>query len=138
MQNTVKAAMPTVLVVDDSESSRELIRKKLDFLGVTDIHMANNGREGLAVLTAMVSAKARAPDFVICDVFMPEMDGIEFIDALVRRKFTGSLIMMTGVNHNMLVAAQDYASIKGLSVVGAFTKPLHHEPLGLAMGLATV
>ena len=34
--------------------------------------------------------------------------------------------------------AQHYASIKGLCVVGAFTKPLHHEPLGLAMGLAAV
>ena len=138
MHSTVKAAMPTVLVVDDSESSREVIRKKLDFLGVTDIHMANNGREGLAVLNAMVSAKAPVPDFVICDVYMPDIDGIEFIDVLVKRKFKGGLIVMTGVSQDMLEVAQHYASIKGLCVVGAFTKPLHHEPLGLAMGLAPV
>ena len=134
MHSTVKAAMPTVLVVDDSESSREVTRKKLDFLGVTDIHMANNGREGLAVLNAM----ARVPDFVICDIFMPDIDGIEFIDVLVKRKFKGGLIVMTGVSQDMLEVAQHYASIKGLCVVGAFTKPLHHEPLGLAMGLAAV
>ena len=68
----LQGSLQTVLVVDDSELSREVSRKKLGFWGVTDIHMAQDGRDGLTVLSAM----ARAPDFLICDIFMPDMDAI--------------------------------------------------------------
>jgi CheY-like chemotaxis protein len=128
----LQGSLQTVLVVDDSEISREVLRKKLGFWGVTDIHMAQDGREGLAVLDAM----AREPDFLILDVFMPDMDGIEFVGVLAKRSFKGSLILVTGVNQVMLEVAHDIARLKGLRVLGTFTKPLHHEPLGRMMGFA--
>ena len=135
MTNTVlQGAQQTVLVVDDDEFSREVVRKKLGFWGVTDIHMAHDGHDALAILDAMV----RAPDFLICDIFMPDMDGIEFIGALAKRQYKGALILMTGVNRDMLEVAQDIASLKGLRVLGALTKPLHTEPLGQAMGLSAL
>ena len=130
----LQGSLQTVLVVDDDEFSREVLRKKLAYWGVTDIHMAKDGREGIAIFDTM----ARKPDFLICDIFMPDMDGIEFIGALAERKFKGALILITGVNRDMLEVAQDIATLKGLCVLAAFTKPLQTEQFGLAMGFSAM
>ncbi len=130
----LQGSLQTVLVVDDSELSREVSRKKLGFWGVTDIHMAQDGRDGLTVLSAM----ARAPDFLICDIFMPDMDGIEFIGVLAKQGFKGGLILITGGDHGMLEAAQLIATLKGLRLLGALTKPLHQDSLGKMMGFSAL
>ena len=135
MTNTaLQGALQTVLVVDDDEFSREILRKKLVFWGVTKIHMAHDGRDAIAILNDL----PHPPDFLICDIFMPDMDGIEFIGALAKREFKGSLILITGVNRDMLEVAQDIATLKGLRVLGAFTKPMHNEPLGQLMGFSAL
>ena len=135
MNNTaLQGSLQTVLVVDDDEFSREVLRKKLSFWGVKDIHMAHDGRNAIAVLDGM----ARAPDFLICDIFMPDMDGIEFIGALAKREFKGAMILITGVSQDMLEVAHNIATLKGLRVLGTFTKPLHHEPLGQVMGFSAL
>ncbi len=135
MNNTaLQGSLQTVLVVDDDEFSREVLRKKLGFWGVKDIHMAHDGRNAIAVLDGM----ARAPDFLICDIFMPDMDGIEFIGALAKREFKGAMILITGVSQDMLQVAHNIATLKGLRVLGTFTKPLHHEPLGQLMGFSAL
>lgn len=124
----------TVLVVDDDAFSREIVRKKLAFWGVTDIHMAGDGAEALHVLSGM----ACMPDFLICDIFMPGLDGIEFLAALAQRKYAGGVVLITGVNQDMLEVAQTIATKNGLRVLGAFTKPLHHESLGQVMGFSAL
>lgn len=126
MTNTaLLGSLLTVLVVDDDEFSREALRRQLGFLKVTDIHMAYDGRNAMAVLDAMV----RAPDFLICDIYMPNMDGIEIITELVKREFRGALILMSGGNQDMLQAARNIATMRGLRVLATFTKPLKHESL---------
>ena len=131
-QTVLQSSLQTVLVLDDDEFSREILRKKLEFLGVKEIYMAHDGRDGLAIFDTL----ARELDFLICDIFMPDMDGIEFMGALAERKFAGSVILVTGVNRDMMEVAQYIASMKGLRVLGTFTKPLHHETLGKVMGFA--
>ncbi len=130
----LQGARQKVMVVDDDVFSREVVRRKLGFWGVTDIHMAEDGRLGLCLLDTLTCA----PDFVICDIFMPDMDGIEFIAALAKRHYVGGLILMTGVNRDMLEVAQTMATETGLRLLGAFTKPLDQEPLGQVMGLSAL
>ncbi len=135
MNNTaLLGSRQTVLVVDDDAFSREVLRKKLDFWGVTDIHMAANGIDALGALSAM----ARMPDFLICDIYMPGLDGIEFMAVLAERKYQGGIVLITGVNQDMLEVAQTIATSKGLRVLGTFTKPLHHASLGQVMGFSAV
>jgi two-component system alkaline phosphatase synthesis response regulator PhoP len=77
----------TILVVDDKESARTLLREFLtaqDFRTLT----ASNGREALLV------ARQEAPDLVILDVMMPEMDGYEFIRHY-RRESDTPIILLT-------------------------------------------
>ncbi|MDB4971325.1 MAG: actB [Myxococcales bacterium] len=62
---------PTVLIVDDDETSREYLSALLDALGFA-VEGAAGGREALERLS-----RQPAPDVVILDVIMPELDGVE-------------------------------------------------------------
>lgn len=66
-----------VLVVDDSSTNRVVLKIMLRKCGVTDVAMAKDGREALAVLR-------EGPDFdlVLTDLWMPEMDGRELLRAI--------------------------------------------------------
>lgn len=128
---TVPSALQSALVVDDDEFSREILRKNLLQMGIVDVTLAGNGCEGVEALNGM----PHEPAFLICDIFMPDMDGIEFIAELKRRHYKGGLILVTGVNQDMLDVARDIASMNELNVLGCFTKPLNKALLRQAMGL---
>jgi CheY-like chemotaxis protein len=63
----------TVLVVEDNNFTRVLLRQVLRALGVTKILEANDGAEGLREL------RERKPDVVITDWMMAPIDGLEFV-----------------------------------------------------------
>jgi len=132
MGNAVMPQAATVLVVDDDVFSQAIFRKRLVELGVDNIHEADNGKEAMLRLDAM----ARAPDFLICDIFMPDMDGIEFIGELAKRSYPGGLILVTGGNQNMLEVAADIASMSGLRLLASLYKPVALHALRQAMGVA--
>ena len=60
--------MTRVLVVDDESQNRYLLEVLLGGEGF-EVDSASNGREALA------AARRRAPDLVVSDILMPEMDG---------------------------------------------------------------
>jgi two-component system, cell cycle response regulator DivK len=67
--------MVIVLLVDDDEMSRELIRnglKRLGYLVITAI----NAREGIE------AARGESPDVILMDMCMPEMDGFQAVKTL--------------------------------------------------------
>ena len=66
---------PRILVVEDDESMRELLRLHLSSAGYT-VEVAEDAiAAGYSVLKA-------APDLIVCDVAMPHMDGFELVAAL--------------------------------------------------------
>ena len=65
----------TVLVVDDIEGIRRLIRGALAGL-VGTVHEAANGSDGLAL------AREHRPDLVFLDLALPDMTGVEILRAL--------------------------------------------------------
>ena len=69
----------SVLVVDDSATIRTQVARVLTSAGF-DVVQATDGIDGLEKLGAR-------QDFVLvlCDVNMPRMDGLEFVEALARR-----------------------------------------------------
>lgn len=81
--------MPSVLVVDDEDQIRQLIRETLEQAGY-DVEEAGNGKQGLE------RYRARPADLVIMDILMPDQDGLESIMTL-RREFPASrVIAITG------------------------------------------
>ena len=67
-----------VVVADDSRAMRMIVVRTLRQAGYdsADITECENGAEGLAAV------KAEGPDMVLSDWNMPEMSGIEFLQAL--------------------------------------------------------
>ena len=66
------AGGPTVLIVDDDEGTRALVRASLELEGF-DVREAASGPEGLSVL------EQDPPDLILLDVMMPQMDGWEML-----------------------------------------------------------
>ncbi len=78
--------MSSILVVDDDADVRASIRKALE----RDGHSVTEEPDGQSALRRFVAAPA---DLVISDVFMPDMDGLDFL-ARVREVFPGARIIM--------------------------------------------
>jgi CheY-like chemotaxis protein len=67
--------MSTILVVEDVQEIRDDICKILE-LEDYETKEAINGKEALAII------EQQAPDLILCDVIMPEMDGYELFEYL--------------------------------------------------------
>ena len=68
----------TILVVDDSSVMRKIVIRSLRQAGYGDhpVEQAEDGAEGLE------KAKAVTPSVILSDWNMPNMNGLEFLDAL--------------------------------------------------------
>jgi CheY-like chemotaxis protein len=117
--------MKRVLVFEDEMSSQEIARHALNGLGITDIAFASDGDMGLKILDRMEPK----PDFILCDIFMPDKDGIETVTELADRNFTGGLIFITGAGLHLSSVAKTIAKQRGLNFLGVLAKPLVYEQL---------
>lgn len=77
----------TILVVDDKQSVRTMLREYLTAQGFRVV-TAEHGRAALLV------ARQELPDLVLLDMMMPEMDGYEFI-RIYRREYDAPIILVT-------------------------------------------
>src|SRR5204863_1559699 len=80
--------MSNILIVDDEQSYRQLLNLVFEGDGHT-IRTAMNGREALEIL------QTEPADVVISDVKMPDMDGIEMLQALRETQPELGVILMT-------------------------------------------
>ena len=80
--------MSRVLVAEDSPDQALLIRTLLKKAGNT-VQVAPNGREALAAV------EVERPDLVITDLQMPEMDGLELVEALSKSQPGLPVVLIT-------------------------------------------
>jgi CheY-like chemotaxis protein len=83
---------PTVLLVDDEGAVRTALRKVFERGGLS-VREAQSGRDALETLADDPSISAVVSDFI-----MPELDGIDFYDALVARSphLRNRVVFLTG------------------------------------------
>ena len=107
----------SILIVDDDESIRELLRLHLSAAGYEVNVAADAIAAGYMVLRG-------APDLIITDVSMPHMDGFEFIAALKADKALPYIpvIFLTSMEEG------DHRG-KELGAVGYITKPVRADRL---------
>ncbi|GAB3162567.1 response regulator [Telluribacter humicola] len=115
-----------VLLIDDDDLTIDLIKTTLlDNHFAENIHTVSNGREGLAFFEALdKGADGQVPELVLLDVYMPLMNGWEFLDAymlLYEKKFPQVCFCMlsSSVNPNDILKAHSYNC-----VIEIFSKPL--------------
>jgi two-component system, chemotaxis family, chemotaxis protein CheY len=109
--------MAAILVVDDDENLRQLLKLHLSVAGY-DVVLAEDAiAAGYLVLRS-------APDLIICDVNMPHMDGFEFVAAL---KADTSLPDIPVI---FLTSAEEGEQRgRSLGAVGYVTKPVRADRL---------
>jgi two-component system response regulator (stage 0 sporulation protein F) len=81
--------MATILVIDDQEPIRSLLRAALEGDG-HEVLEASNGRLGLK------QYRERSADLIITDIVMPEMNGLEMMLELTRSFPDVKVIAMSG------------------------------------------
>ena len=97
----------SIIVVDDLQFSREVVKSGLTKSGFVDIRTASSGEEGMYMLNE------RRADVVLADFWMPGMNGLEMTDLI--RRWDENNDRYTGV---VLLTAEDTAS----SIVVAFDR----------------
>lgn len=109
-----------VLVLDDDKFMLEFVSHLLRELGVNEVLVAEDGKAGLFVLSAQVTAV----DLLICDIEMPGMDGIEFLRNIADQNYSGKIVLFSGVDPDLLKATERLATVRGLNVIGTLAKPV--------------
>jgi EAL domain-containing protein (putative c-di-GMP-specific phosphodiesterase class I)/DNA-binding response OmpR family regulator len=109
----------SVLVVDDDYITHKVTTILLNDLGIHNVHTALSGPHGLEI----IGEQDDDIDVVICDLNMPEMDGVEFTRQLAERNYAGSLILISGEDIRILKTVEKLAIEHDLHVLGVMEKP---------------
>ncbi len=100
--------MAKVLIIEDDEAARDSIRRTLEKNG-HEVVVTPEGKKGLNVI------EQKSPDAVITDIFMPDMDGLEFIRAVAKSQPNLPVIAITGsIETPFLQAALQFGAVCGL------------------------
>lgn len=108
--------MAKILIVDDSRTSRKILRNILEENGHEIIGEAVNG------LTGIEKCKELKPDLVTMDITMPQMDGIEALRQIMEYDKELKVVMATaaGQKEKMLQAIK-------IGAVEYISKPFEPE-----------
>ena len=98
--------MGKILIVDDSRTSRKMLREILEGMGHEIAGEATNGEEGY------VMYKELNPDLVTLGITMPKMDGIEALMLIKKYNENAEAVMITaaGQKEKMIQAVKYGAS----------------------------
>jgi CheY-like chemotaxis protein len=116
-----------LLIIDDEPDIREVAALSLEEMAGWQVLSAGSGAEGAAL------AAAQAPDAILLDVMMPEMDGPTTLQALRSNPSTQAIpvIFMTAK-----VQLTDRKRLQELGAAGIIAKPF--DPMLLAQEVAAI
>jgi CheY-like chemotaxis protein len=114
-----------ILIVDDEPFALKLLTRQLATLGLTEVTACERAAGALV----MLEGGEEGFDVVVCDLQMPEMDGVEFVRQLVRLDFAGGLVLVSGEDERILQTAEKLSRAHRLNVLGALHKPVSPEQL---------
>ena len=114
-----------VIVVEDHDFQRQVAVSFLAQLGVTKVLHASGGRDALN----QISAASWPVDVAICDLDMPGMDGMEFIRHLAEGKLVGAIILLSGLESQLISSVESMASFQGMTVLGTIEKPVSPQKI---------
>ncbi len=112
-----------ILIVDDSPVMRKVIRRTINLSGIEvgDVIEAGNGREGLE------EVEQQWIDLILTDINMPEMNGIDFIEALKTDEVMKSIPIIVISTEGRDTVVQEALSLGAADYI---TKPFQPEEIG--------
>ena len=123
-----ESVVARVLIVDDDRAVRDVLVRVLE--------RANHEVEACGrAVSALELSRRWNPDIVVTDVFMPEMDGIEFLLQVLEERPGLPIIVISGGAHSTSphLALEDAAHLGAISTL---TKPFEPDELRAAVNEA--
>ena len=114
-----------LLVVDDEADICDFVCYVAENIGF-DTHSITNADE-------FESIDIRELSIIVLDLSMPGVDGIELIRSLAEKKYTASIILMSGMDSSVLHSARNIAEGRGLKVIKCLQKPVSIKVLEAAL-----
>ena len=112
--------MKRILFIDDNRPFRHSFSRILENAGYT-VEQAENGRAALSKF------KDLRPDLVVCDLIMPDVEGLETMRAIHKVDGSAKIIAISGGGR---VNALDYLKLASmLGAVATLAKPFSREEL---------
>ena len=124
-----------ILLIEDHPFQRDAMMMQLELINLpkpAQIKTAASGVEALHIMTSF------APDVLICDLKMPEMDGVTFLSHISELAFKGSIIITSASNQIVLDTVQKMCMSYHLKVIGAISKPVKINILRELLHLAWI
>lgn len=110
--------MASILIIDDSRTSRKVLKELVKEAGHTVVGEAENGEEGL------LKFKQLRPDIVTLDITMPVMNGLEALACIKKEDPNVKVIMITAAGQKeKIVQAIKYGADEFIA------KPYEQEQL---------
>ena len=119
------AHQPSILVVDDDVLMLSLQSNMLGDMGYEKVTTAISAADALLQL----EHDRHSADLIVCDLRMPGMDGIEFLQTLNASPFCGSIILLSGESQRIMHTVQKLLDGNRLTLLGTLTKPAGREAL---------
>jgi CheY-like chemotaxis protein len=112
--------MKCILVIDDEDGIRDLIRFSLEALTPWTVLTAASGMEGLAI------AQAQRPDAILLDVMMPDLDGMA---TFTQMQLNPILQNTPTIFLTAKATATECDDLLALGIAGVITKPFKAKTL---------
>jgi len=125
--SSADGALLRVLLLDDDTFMLSLLADMLAEVGRFDVQCKSDAKSALSCLAS------DAPGLLVCDLSMPDMDGIEFMRAAAEAGFAGQVMLLSGMDSGVRRAAERLARAQGLNVLGAYKKPISQAELQAAL-----
>lgn len=109
----------SILIVEDHDFQRRVLARMLSALGARSVLDADNGRAAVALLE-----DGARPGLVICDLDMPEMDGMAFIRHLGKLLPDVPVIIASALDPALLGSVAKMADAYGVRLIGVLEKPV--------------
>ena len=114
-----------VMVVEDHGFQRRMALRLLAELGIEQVREAGDGAGALETLRELArDDPGNAPEVVLVDLDMPGMDGVEFIEHVVREQLAPAVVLVSALDPALLNTVQTMTRAYGLRVFGCIEKPL--------------
>jgi EAL domain-containing protein (putative c-di-GMP-specific phosphodiesterase class I) len=107
------------LVVEDDAFQRRTVARMLRSLGAREVREARDGKEGLASMQSPTPV-----DLVVCDLDMPEMDGMEFMRHLGSANSQASVVISSAKDKSLALSVEKMALAYGVHLLGLMEKPV--------------